>query len=98
MVAVGAYFLVGRKDKVLTSSVNFVCVATGKTFDIDRNKVNYLPWKNPSTGEKTLLPCVKRDGKLFVTEHTGRLLSEDEYLRKVNKHVDPRTLEVRPQP
>lgn len=75
------------------ADINFVCVDTGQTFTIDRDKITTLPLKNPDTGKATLVPCVKRDGKLYMDGHYRGLLPD---LKEVNKHVDEKTLAVTP--
>jgi uncharacterized protein YbaR (Trm112 family) len=93
--AVGTYFWFGRTPPPLPSEVKFVCVATGEVFRIARERIpSFLPAKNPNTGERTLLPVVERDGKLFANErHAYGCLSRPE-VAEVNKYVDPQTLEI----
>jgi hypothetical protein len=76
---------------VVNPDINFVCVATGRTFSIDRDQINAIPLKNPETGEATLVPCVKRDGKLYMDAHYRGVLAN---LKEVNRYVDEKTLEV----
>jgi hypothetical protein len=78
---------------VVNPDINFVCVATGRTFSIDRDKINSVPLKNPETGQATLVPCVKRDGKLYMDAHYRSVLAD---LKEVNRYVDEKTLEVTP--
>ncbi len=82
-----------RDANALPSRLTLVCVATGKTFTLDRSKVSMLPVRNPETGEYTLLICHKRDGRWFVSERARQTL---ETLAAVNRWVDPQSLEVRP--
>lgn len=73
--------------------IRFVCVASGRTYLIDRAKIQEVPAASPDTGEKTLVPCVVRDGKLYVDGHFAGVL---EPLAAVNRCVDAKTLEVHP--
>jgi hypothetical protein len=79
----------------LSEDVNFVCVASGKTFSIDRDNVTSLPVQNPETKQATLVPCVRREGKLFVDRHYRSVLEE---LAEVNQYVDKETLAVKSKP
>jgi hypothetical protein len=76
-------------------TVSFVCVATGKTYQIDRKNIVSMPVENPSTRQPTLVPCVRRDGKLFVDPHYRDVLTG---LAEVNQYVDKSTLEVKSAP
>jgi len=99
VVAVGVYFYFGRDTGPLPDSVKFVCVATGKVYNLSRDQVpSILPATNPSTGEKTLIPAHEENGKLYASERYGPGLLADPELAKVNKYVDPQTLEVRNSP
>jgi hypothetical protein len=99
IVAVGIYFYFGRDSGPQPNTVKFVCVATGKVYNLSWDEIpSFLPARNPSTGENTLIPVVEEDGKLYASEpHAYRLL-QDPNLAKVNKYVDPQTLEVRSSP
>ena len=86
-----------QTTNAIPSTANFVCVVTGKTYTIDKKDLISIPAKNPDTGEATLLP-LKLDsvgGKQEVDPHYREFLDQ---LQKVNKYVDPSTLEVRNQP
>ena len=72
-----------------------VCVATGRTYTIDRDDINTLPVKNPDTGERSLVPCVKREGRLYADAHYRGLLQA---FGEVNQHVDEDTMVVRMGP
>ena len=99
IVAVGTYFYFGRSSGPLPDTVKFVCVATGKVYNLSRDKVpSILPATNPSTGEKTLIPAVEENGKVYASERYAPGLLADPELAKVNKYVDPKTLEVRTSP
>jgi len=95
LAAVGFYFLLGSRAPSRAGKVQFVCVATGKTFWFERGKSKILPLVNPKSGEKTLVPCHKSDdGKLYVSSRCRSLvwrLKED----GINQYVDPETLLVR---
>jgi hypothetical protein len=80
-----------RGPRTLPNTVQFVCVATGKTYAISRDKVKRIPLDNPDTGERTLLPYVERDGRLFVSDHYRESVAK---LGERNQHVDPETLAV----
>ncbi len=99
VVAGGAFWYFNRSGAQLSDSISFVCVASGQTFSISRKDMpSMFPAKNPKTGERTLLPVEERDGKLFVAGRSARLLRDSEQLAKVNKYVDPETLEVLKSP
>ncbi len=95
---VGAGVLAYRNlsQRPISRNVNFVCVATGRMFSLDRKGVVTLPAQNPKTGEATLLPCVKdADGVVRVS---GRYAGALQELGAKNRYVDPETLVVRPPP
>ncbi len=94
--AAAVYWFFIRDSGPLPDRVKFVCVATGKTYSLSRDDVpSILPATNPDTGQATLLPSVERDGRLYVSE---RFRGELKNLTEVNRHVDPKTLEVRQAP
>lgn len=96
VVVVGA-FLYCRSvgQPLLTSDINFVCVSTGRTYTVDRDDIDTLPLINPKTDERSLLPCVERDGRLYAdARYRGLLLK----LRELNRYVDEDTLLVRTTP
>jgi hypothetical protein len=100
VLLVGAGLLVFRQvggSRRLPNRVRFVCVATGKTYWIDREKLASLPIpaQNPKTGEMTLLPCFEQDGIVYVSSRYQGSLAE---LGEKNRHVDPETLAVRTSP
>ncbi len=89
-----AYWNLSRQP--ISSRVNFVCVATGQVFALDRKEIVVYPVRNPKTGEDTLLPCVKdADGVVRVSARYGALLRE---MGAKNRYVDPETFVVRPPP
>ncbi|MBN2448295.1 MAG: hypothetical protein JXO22_16330 [Phycisphaerae bacterium] len=98
VIAVGCYIWFNRRGDGLSSSIKYVCVATGERFSIPRDDVNATPWINPKTKEYTLFPVVERDGKLYVHPRYGETLRTDPKISEVNKYVDTRTLEVRAEP
>lgn len=80
-----------------SGKVQFVCVATGETFWLER-KPRILPVENPDTGQKTLVPChEKEDGTISIST---RIRSVVEQLEKdgINKYINPETLTVRAEP
>ena len=79
----------------ISKDVNFVCVETGKTYSLTREQAALLPAENPQTHERTLLPCVKRDGVLYVSARYRDSLLQ---LGERNKYVDTETLAVRTAP
>jgi len=91
--ALAAWAMRGGPD--LPRSCVFVCVATGKTFNLKIDDVAMIPAKNPETGARTLLPCgMGEDGVLRVDAHyRGALVN---LLGGVNRHVNMTTLEVGP--
>jgi hypothetical protein len=91
LFGVTGYLVFRPQEKQIANRVNFVCVSTGKVFDIDRRSVRTLPATNPDTGSRTLVPVVERDGKLYMDKHFRALLRE---LGEDNHHVDPKTLAV----
>lgn len=95
VAAVGVYFYFNSGGEVLSSNVPMVCVETGERFSIDRDDILYNPWINPKTERETLLPVEERDGKWYINDHSSSIIREDEFIKKVNKYVDPGTLEVR---
>jgi len=98
-VAVGVYFWLGRAQSPVAGSVQFVCVSTGKLYRISQEDIpSILPAVNPSTGEKTLLPTEEKDGKLIANPRFAFDALRDPELAKVNKYVDPTTLEVLDSP
>jgi hypothetical protein len=95
LVVAGVFFYRSwAGGSVVNPDINFVCVATGQTFSIDRDKIHSIPLKNPETGEATLVPCVKRDGKLYMDSHYRGVLKN---LKEVNRYVDEKTLEITPK-
>lgn len=99
IAAVGVYLKFGRSAEPLTGKLSFVCVATGEIFHVSRDDVpSILPGKNKKTEQYTLLPVVQRGGTWFVSERYVALLRDPEELGKVNKYVDPQTLEVLKSP
>jgi hypothetical protein len=86
-----AYYTIRPADE-LKGSVKAVCAATGKVYSISRDKLTYVPFENPSTGEKTLIPCKEVAGELKVTETFRGAV---QLLGDKNKYIDPNTLVVR---
>jgi hypothetical protein len=79
----------------LASGVEFVCVQTGQTFSLARDKINQIPAKNPKTGEMTLLPCREENGvKYILPRYRGELTD----LGDKNRVVDGETLAIRTSP
>lgn len=97
LAAVGVFFVVGQGDDTFPTNVNFVCVETGKQFDLKSNEYSRMPADNPDTGRRTLLPVTERDGKYYVSERYSASLMRDD-LKELNKFVDVRTLEVHSEP
>lgn len=92
-VAVGVYLFFGREATSLPSRIEFVSVDSGQVFGFSPEDVpGTIPGKNPGTDKLTLLPCIRREGKLFVQERYAKALLD---LGPENQHVDPKTLEVR---
>ncbi len=89
-VAYAGYRLMPRAP--ISNTVPLVCVATGETYRMTREELIAIPMKNPHTGERTLLPCHKRDGVLYVNSRYAPALAE---LEGKNRYVDPQTLAVR---
>jgi hypothetical protein len=95
LIAIGLFLFKARGGAELPDTINFVCVATGELYKLDRGKIGGLPAVNPDTGQATLLPYAEKDGRRFITRRKARFL---EQLADVNKYVDPKTLEVRAAP
>jgi hypothetical protein len=74
--------------------IQTVCVATGKTYWMSRDDLLRIPAQNPDTGQRTLLPCVERDGGLFVISRYRDALEGDS-LKELNRYVDSETLQVK---
>jgi len=98
LLAAGTVFLLwGRGHSPRSGKVQMVCVATGKTFWLERAP-RIPPVANPETGQKTLLPCYqKADGKLYVDARYRGLIRQLQ-ADGVNQFVDPDTLLVRAEP
>jgi len=98
VVAGGIYLLSGRSTPILSDSVAFVCVETGRTYALARDDIpSILPARNPDTGAFTLLPMTENDGKRMVSPRYAGALDDPE-LAKVNKYVDVQTLEILASP
>ena len=95
LIAIGLFLFQARGGAELTDTINFVCVATGELYELDRGEIGGLPAVNPDTGQATLLPYAEKDGRRFITRRKARFLKQ---LADVNKYVDPKTLEVRAAP
>ncbi len=91
LVAAGLAYYRLRDSGPLPNSIKMVCVATGKIFDVARDKIDGVPMKNPKTGEDTLVPCYQRDGAWYVDPHYKKQLLD---LGEKNRHVDTKTLAV----
>ncbi len=93
LVVAGAIKWSQRERDIFPPETGFFCVVTGDVFWIDPMKTTTCPMPNPKTGERTLLPYErKEDGKLYIRERYTRLVN---YLKEVNKYVDPETFECR---
>ena len=78
----------------LPTSSGFVCVETGKIFELSLDDVAMIPAPNPDTGQRTLLPCsMGDDGKYHVGEQFRGSLTGS--LADVNQFVDVQSLEVK---
>ena len=95
VIAIGLFVFQSRGGAGLTDTINFVCVATGELYELDRGEIGGLPAVNPDTGQATLLPYAEKDGRRFITRRKARFLGQ---LADVNKYVDTKTLEVRAAP
>jgi len=81
-----------RSDKVLGDTVSYVCVSTGKVYQIPRGgPPRVAPLENPETRQRTLLPCQKRDDGFYISDRQRSALKE---LGDQNKVVDVQTLRV----
>lgn len=99
VVAAGMYWFFIRRPDPLAGTVRLVCVATGERFSVDtRNLPSMFPAKNPKTGEYTLLPMGEEDGRLMVSRRYRDYVRDPNWLGKVNRYVDPNTLEVLASP
>jgi hypothetical protein len=96
LLAAGALFYYQfRGSGGLDDEVNFICVATGKMYWVDREEAPTIPVKNPKTGDKTLLPCYLKDGVLHVSPRYRDDLMK---LGEKNQYVDTDTLAGRTAP
>ena len=98
IVAIGVYWKYGRTPSVLPGSVRFVCVATGERFSIAQSALHMFPAENPKTKASTLLQIYEEGGKFLVTARYGNYVRDPNLLGKVNKYVDPKTLEILSSP
>lgn len=94
VAATGFYLLNGRDREVLPNRITLVCVATGKTYALAPAEVQFLPARNPETGEFTLLPVWDDNGTLRVKDRC-KVAFKDSSFAALNKFVDPQSLEVR---
>ena len=79
----------GLDDRAL-----YVCVESGRLFNLTADEAGMVPARNPQTGRLTLLPCARADeGGLHVGGRYGSILREQ--LADANRRVDPVTLAVR---
>jgi len=98
-LAVGVYWGFVRRPDPLPGSIRLVCVATGEKFSIaSRNLPSMFPAKNPKTGEFTLLPVGDEGGRIVVSSRYRDYIRDPNWLGKVNRYVDPNTLEVLSSP
>lgn len=75
-------------------TIDFVCVTTGKVFHLPRDgKARPIPCENPETKSITLVPCMERDGAVYVASRYRGTLRD---MKDVNKAVDVETLKVTP--
>jgi hypothetical protein len=97
-IAVAVHALSDRGTPSRPAKIQFVCVATGKTFWLERDRARILPLASPDTHERTLLPCYRDDkGSLRVSSRCGSLVRQLEQ-DAINRLVDPDTLTVRASP
>ena len=80
-----------NKQSVLGNRITCVCVSTGEIFSLDRDQVTRIPVAHPKTQERSLLPCYRRDGQLYVD---GMYRGVLESLREINHYVDEKTLAI----
>lgn len=93
------YFVYLRQPALKPSHVRFVDISTGKIVSIHESKTpRFMPGENPSTGERTLLPVEQEDGVLRATRRYAYHVLRDPEYAKVNRYVDPDTLEVLKEP
>lgn len=80
----------------LSDDLRFICVETGEVFTFDRDQPGSMFRKNPSTGNRSLLPVSQADdGSYYIHEHYRGLIPE---LEEFNQVVDPVSLKVRAAP
>jgi hypothetical protein len=95
IAASGVYWFTRRPATAVPDAIQMVCVATGERFAIARDKLpTSPPFKNPKTGELTLLPIFEDGGKYWISARTTEFIRGTGQLAKVNKYVDPETREV----
>jgi len=94
--AVAAFLIVNRKPSPVSGDLTFVCVATGKVYQIGRSKKALIvPLENPDTHELTLLPCAKDAGGYYISGRYRGMLKE---FGDKNRYVDTETLRLRSGP
>ncbi len=90
----GGLFLSCRGGVNLADSVLMVDVKTGDRFRFDTSgrKATGIPGKHPDTGERTLIPIVKRDGAWYLADHYRSALDQ---IEGENAAVDMLSYEIR---
>lgn len=95
LTAAGFFAVRGLRSDPLNrpDTLTFVCVTTGKVYRFPRDgKARPVPAENPDTHTMTLVPCMERDGGVFVSSRYRGTLQE---LKDANQAVDVSTLQVR---
>lgn len=85
----------GGSDQVPSrrGGLQLVCVETGYTTTVPHGKGISIPYENPNTGRKTMLPAYERDGQLLVNPRHRDSLAELQN-SGLNKVVDAQTFVV----
>lgn len=94
----GLYFSRSGGKPAMPDTLTYVCVETGKIYNLDRGVARVTPATNPDTGRDTLMPCYRgEDGNYYVrkrsSESLGALTAAN-----LNHHVDPKSLRVNEAP
>ncbi len=108
MLGVGLLLLAGGvltyfywpEGSPLPKKTPFICVASGEVFALAQNDLPLVfPARNPKTGQDTLIPAEKReDGRFVAMSRYARGLLREKELARLNRYVDPNTLELLSQP
>jgi len=89
---VATWLSFGGEEVSFPDQLAMVCVASGKTYMVDRDTVRTYPTVNPDTEQRTLVPVDEQNGKQIVPARYRAVL---ESIGERNVYVDLKTMEVR---